>query len=60
MLNERVPRLLTVLAVSAAFNAALTLQNAWPSLWVTFGAWVSVELLVLLVFLAVCLERRAA
>lgn len=59
MLNERVPRLLTVLAVSAAFNAALTLQNAWPSLWVTFGAGVSVELLVLLVFLAFYLERRA-
>lgn len=58
MLNDRASRLLTVLAVSAAFNTALTLQNAWPSLWVTLGAGVSVELLFLLVLLAFYLERR--
>ena len=53
-------RLLTVVAVGAAFNVALTMQNVWPSLWVAPGKGISAELLFLLAALAVCLERRAA
>ena len=59
MLRTRAFRLLTVVAVGAAFNVALTMQNVWPSLWVTPGRGISVELLFLLAVLAACLERHA-
>ena len=48
-----------VLAVSVAFGAALTAENAWPGLGVRPGTTISVELLLLLFGLAVCLEFRA-
>jgi hypothetical protein len=57
MLRSRAARLFTVLAVSAAFNAALTMQNAWPGMGVRPGAGISAELLFLLLLLAIGLER---
>jgi Sulfatase len=51
-------RLLVALAVCSVLNAALTLQNAWPSLWVEAGPGVSVELLVFLAAIALWLECR--
>ena len=60
MLNRTRTRLLIAVAVCVAFNAALTFQNAWPSLWVVPGSGLSVELLVVVAFLALSLERRPA
>ncbi|MGD8808762.1 MAG: hypothetical protein PVG24_04105 [Gammaproteobacteria bacterium] len=51
-------RLLVTLAVCVALNAALTMQNAWPSLWVEPGSGVSIELLALVGALAICMARR--
>jgi hypothetical protein len=51
-------RLLVTLAVCVSLNAALTMQNAWPSLWVEPGSGVSIELLALLGALAICMARR--
>jgi hypothetical protein len=51
-------RLLVALAVCVGLNAALTLRNAWPSLWVEAGPGVSVELLAAVAVVAVVLERR--
>jgi len=53
-------RLLLALAISVGLNAALTLRNAWPSLWVEPGPGISVELLGLLALIAIWLERRPA
>ena len=60
MLNRTRTRLLIAVAVCVAFDAALTFQNAWPSLWVVPGSGLSVELLVVVAFLALSLERRPA
>jgi hypothetical protein len=60
MLNDRWIRLLLAIAVGVAFNAAVTLQNAWPTLWAIPGTAISVELLVLLAVLVLSMERRSA
>lgn len=53
-----VKRFLVTLAVCVALNAALTMRNAWPSLWVEPGPGVSIELLALVAVLAICMDRR--
>jgi hypothetical protein len=60
MLNDRWIRLLLAIAVGVAFNAAVTLQNAWPTLWAIPGTAISVELLVLLAVIVLSMERRSA
>lgn len=51
-------RLLIALLASAGLNFALTMQNAWPTLWVRPGTGLSVELLLLLALLAIYMARR--
>ena len=58
MQNGMLRRLSVALAACLGLNAALTLQNAWPSLWIEPGAGLSVELLIVLAFMAICLELR--
>jgi hypothetical protein len=60
MRNGMAGRLAIAVAVCVALNLALTLQNAWPSIWVRAGAGLSVELLAVLAFIALCLEWRPA
>lgn len=60
MLTGTVARLLIAVTLCAGFNAALTFQNDWPTLWVAPGAGLSVELLVVVVLLALYRERRPA
>jgi len=60
MQSGLVGRLAIAAAVGIALNLALTLQNAWPSIWVRAGAGVSVELLALLALIALYLEWRPA
>lgn len=57
-MTGRWARLLIAIAVGAALNTALTLQNAWPTLWPKPGAGISVELLALLAIMALSLEWR--
>ena len=52
--------LLAALLVCVALNAALTFHNVWPSVWVSPGTGLSVELCVLVVVLALYLGRRPA
>lgn len=58
--NGMAGRLAIAAVVCLAFNLALTLQNAWPSIWVKVGAGLSIELLALIALVAVYLERRPA
>jgi len=58
MQKSRLGRLLVGLAACVGLNLLLTLQNAWPSLWVRPSAGLSVELLTGLALIAVYLERR--
>jgi len=58
MWNGTLGRLLVMLVACLGLNAALTLQNVWPTLWVEPGRGVSVELLAVLAIVAVLLEWR--
>jgi hypothetical protein len=60
MLNNRPIRILLAIAVCVALNAAITLQNAWPTLWAIPGTAISVELLFLLAVMVLYMERRRA
>jgi hypothetical protein len=60
MLSGRSVRVLLAIAVCVALNAAITLQNAWPTLWAVPGTAISVELLVLLAVIVLYMERRRA
>jgi hypothetical protein len=58
MVNRKATAVLVSLAACVGLNAALTAQNAWPSIWVVPGARLSVELLVFLAVLGLYLEVR--